>query len=126
MKKSPSPDKMIQEKQAGFSQRMFALEKLANRLDSKWQVPGTNITFGWDSLIGLIPGVGDTLTFLISGYIFREGCLLGVPGWVKWLMIQNIFLDWLIGLIPIIGDWFDVGWKANLRNVKLIRKHAKY
>ncbi len=106
-------------------ERLDKLDKLANAMDANWKLPFTDIRVGWDSLIGLIPGVGDTLTSLISAHIIREAHQMGVPGWVKWRMGWNILVDWLIGLVPLVGDIFDVGWKANKRNVELIKKHRK-
>lgn len=108
-----------------ISDRIDRLDKLANSMDTKWKLPFTEIRMGWDTLIGLIPGVGDTLTSLVSAYIIREAHEMGVPAWVKWRMGWNVFIDWLIGLVPLLGDIFDVGWKANKRNVALIKKHRK-
>ena len=106
-------------------ERLARLDKLANAMDSNWKLPFTDIRVGWDTLIGLIPGVGDTLTSLVSAYIIREAHQMGVPSWIKWRMGWNMFIDWLIGLVPLLGDIFDVGWKANKRNVELIKKYRK-
>ncbi len=61
----------------------------------------------------------------VSAYIIYEGRKLGVPRWVHATMIGNVLIDWVIGLIPLVGDLLDIGWKANLKNVALIKKHAK-
>lgn len=103
--------------------RLQRLTKLADAMDTKWRLFGVPI--GWDTIIGLIPGIGDTLTSIISVYILREGHRLGVPWWVKLRMGWNIFLDWLIGLVPLLGDLMDIGWKANSKNVALIKRHAR-
>lgn len=108
-----------------IASRMADLDKLAMWLDSKWRLPGTQIYVGYDTLIGLIPGIGDTITTLISAYIIRQADLLGVPGWIKWRMAWNVAVDWFIGIIPLVGDIFDIGWKANIKNVELIKRHAK-
>lgn len=100
------------------------LEKLADWLDSRFVVPGTSLRFGLDSVIGLIPGVGDTLMLAISSYIIGRARRHGVPKHVQARMIFNAGIDWLIGLIPFVGDVFDIGWKANRRNLALIRKHG--
>ena len=108
------------------AKRLAHLESLAKKMDSQWTMPYFGARMGWDTIIGLIPGIGDTLTTFISVYILRQAHLMGVPLWVKWRMTWNIFIDWLIGLIPLIGDIFDIGWKANLKNIELIKKHAKH
>lgn len=105
--------------------RLARLDKLAAAMDTQWRLPLIGARVGWDTVLGLLPGIGDTLSSLISVYILKEGHALGVPFWVKLLMLWNIFVDWLIGLIPLFGDLFDLGWKANSRNVRLIRKYAK-
>ncbi len=102
--------------------RLQRLSKLADAMDTKWRLFGVPI--GWDTIIGLIPGIGDTMTSIVSIYILREGHQLGVPWWVKIRMGWNIFLDWLIGLVPLLGDLLDVGWKANTKNVALIKRHV--
>ncbi len=101
------------------------LDFLADLMDNKFTIPGTSIRFGIDSLIGLIPGIGDTISLLISSYIVRRAHEYGVPHHVKARMAFNIFVDWLIGIVPFIGDIFDVGWKANRMNVDLLKKYAK-
>ena len=92
-------------------------------MDSKFQLPGTKINLGLDTIIGLIPGIGDTVGLGIAGYIVMRGAHIGVPKHKLAAMGANIFVDWLIGLIPIIGDLFDMGWKANNRNAQIIREH---
>jgi hypothetical protein len=101
------------------------LELLADWMDSKFFIPGTNYRFGLDPLIGLIPGIGDTAGLLISAYIFHKASAHDLPRHLKIRMIANIFIDWLIGLIPFLGDLFDIGWKANRRNVELLRLHLE-
>lgn len=101
--------------------KLRQLDALADLLDSRFILPGTNISLGIDALIGLIPVIGDTLGVLISSYLVKLAHELGVPGHVKLRMGANIFMDWLIGLVPFIGDAFDIGWKANRRNAKLVR-----
>ncbi|CAM3743613.1 DUF4112 domain-containing protein [Litorimonas haliclonae] len=98
------------------------IESLAALMDSQFKLPGTSINLGLDSIVGLIPGVGDTASLGVSGYIFMQAARLNPPKRKMFRMGFNIFLDWLIGLIPIIGDIFDVGWKANNRNAKMMRE----
>ena len=99
------------------------LERLAKLMDSQFRLPGTNIKFGLDALIGLIPGIGDFATFIISGMMLSALAKNGASGFVLARMTVNIILDALIGSIPILGDIFDVGFKANERNLKLMREH---
>ena len=101
------------------------LEDMAQWMDSRFNIPGTSIRFGIDSLLGLIPGVGDTVTLISTVYLLGVARTHDVPFNVQIKMVWNAFLDWLIGLVPIIGDVFDVGWKANLKNVSLIKEHTK-
>lgn len=100
------------------------LDKLANWLDSRFTLPWLNIKLGWDTIIGLIPFIGDSLTTLLGAYIIREAHTLNIPKWVLFVMMWNLFVDWIFGSIPLVGDLFDIGWKANVKNISLIRKHA--
>ncbi|CUH21606.1 hypothetical protein JSE7799_00565 [Jannaschia seosinensis] len=101
------------------------LDKLAFNLDSRYRVPGTRIRFGWDSIIGLVPGLGDTVTLIPAAYILVQSHKLGTPNSVKGRMVFNAGLDWVVGSIPLVGDLFDVGLKANRRNVALLRRHLE-
>ncbi len=99
------------------------LDKMAEWMDSRFKIPGTSIRFGFDSLLGLIPGIGDTVTLATTGYLISRAHNYKLPWHVKTTMLWNLFIDWLIGLIPLLGDIFDVGWKANQKNVALIKKY---
>ncbi len=107
------------------NQEIERLEKLAEWLDTKFSIPGTNIRFGLDSLIGLLPFVGDTITLIPLVYLISKAQKFNLPFHVTLSMIANAALDWFIGLVPLFGDIFDIGFKANIRNVKLIKKYAK-
>jgi hypothetical protein len=100
------------------------LENLAHYLDGLFRIPGTGWRFGLDSLIGLVPNVGDTLTSFASFYILLAGVRYGVPKITLLRMAFNIGLDYLVGTIPFIGDAFDFFWKANKQNMDLIRTRA--
>ncbi len=104
---------------AAQARALRRLRGLAGLLDDRFRVPGTNIRYGLDGLIGFVPGIGDTAMSLVSAYILIECYRLGVPKPVLARMLTNLGLDWLIGLIPIVGDLFDVGFKANRRNFRL-------
>ena len=104
-------------------ERIARLERLADGLDSRYRVPGTSIRFGWDSILGLVPGLGDVAALAPAGYIWMEAHRMGAPNAVKARMAANIGLDWVVGTVPVIGDLFDVGFKSNRRNVALLREH---
>ncbi|HEX2591342.1 MAG TPA: DUF4112 domain-containing protein [Rhizomicrobium sp.] len=103
-------------------EELARLEWLAQLLDSRFMVPGTNIRFGVDGLIGLIPGVGDVVSGLISLYLITRASYLGLSPWVKARMVWNVVLDTAIGAIPFLGDIFDVSFKSNVRNIALARE----
>src|SRR5205085_25693 len=101
-----------------------SLDDLSRYLDGLFRVPGVGWRFGLDALIGLIPNVGDTLTFLPAMYILFAGVRYGVPKITLLRMAFNLGLDYVVGLIPFIGDAFDFVWKANEKNMNLIRTRA--
>jgi Domain of unknown function (DUF4112) len=101
-----------------------SLDDLSFYLDGLFRVPGVGWRFGLDSLIGLVPNIGDTLTFLPSMYILFAGVRYGVPKITLLRMAFNIGLDYIVGAIPFIGDAFDFVWKANQQNMDLIRERA--
>ena len=101
-----------------------SLETLSTYLDGLFKVPGTGWRFGLDSLIGLIPNVGDMVTSVASFYILIAGVRYGVPKITLVRMAFNIGLDYVVGAIPIIGDAFDFFWKANKQNMDLIRERG--
>lgn len=101
------------------------LERLAEWMDAKFRIPGTGIRMGLDGLLGFIPGIGDTAGFAVSAYMLGKARAMGVPPSLMVRMVWNIFIDWLIGLVPLLGDIFDVGFKANLRNVALLKEHVR-
>ena len=103
-----------------YSARLDRINKLADFLDSKFTIPGTTIRFGWDGLIGLIPAVGDTLTLLPQLYLLYEAIRAKVGAKTILKMAVNVAIDWAVGSIPVIGDVFDVAFKSNLRNAKLL------
>jgi len=100
------------------------LDDLSFYLDGLFRVPGTGWRFGLDSLIGLIPNVGDTLTSFASFYILIAGVRYGVPKITLLRMAFNIGLDYAVGSIPFLGDAFDFVWKSNQQNMDLIRTRA--
>ena len=106
--------------------RRAALERLdwlAHLMDSAIVIPGTRITVGLDALIGLAPGIGDTVTALISLWMVKEAHQLGAPRHIIMRMVGNVALDGIVGAVPLVGDAFDVMFRANKRNMKLLREH---
>ena len=98
------------------------VRSLARLLDSAVRVPGTGIRFGLDSVIGLIPGIGDLTGAALSGYIVLAAARSGVPGSVLAKMVLNLGVDTLVGTVPLLGDLFDVAFRANTRNAALLER----
>lgn len=96
-------------------------ETVADLLDRAFRLPGTQVRFGLDSLVGLIPVVGDTATTLVGLYPVMEGLRFQIPRRTISKMLVNLGIDWLIGLIPVVDLVFDVAYKANLKNVELLK-----
>jgi hypothetical protein len=101
------------------------LDFLAHLLDDVFRVPGTSIRFGLDGIIGLVPGVGDILGGLASTIIVVAAWVRGVPYVTLLRMVVNIGIEVLLGTIPLLGDAFDIAWKANRRNYALIVRHLE-
>jgi hypothetical protein len=99
------------------------LDRLAYWLDDRFEVPGTRFRVGLDGLVGLIPGIGDAATNAITAYIIFQAWRLGVPRSVLTRMLSNLGIDFVVGLVPVFGDLFDIGYKANRRNARLLRRH---
>jgi hypothetical protein len=101
-----------------------SLDHLAWLMDDLFRVPGIGWRFGLDALIGLIPGLGDTATSLVSFYILASAVRYRVPKITMLRMGCNIGIDYLLGSLPIVGDLFDAWWKSNQMNVALLRNRA--
>lgn len=97
---------------------------VAKLLDSAFVIPGTNRRVGFDALIGLLPGVGDAVSAALASYIIWEAKQLGLPKWKIARMIANTAVDTAIGAIPIAGDAFDLFFKSNQRNLRIIQEHV--
>jgi hypothetical protein len=105
--------------------KVARLRRLSHLLDKAIPIPGTKFRFGLDPIIGLLPGGGDTVTGALSAYIVVEAARMGVPREILLQMVGNILLDYSAGLIPVLGDIFDLGWKSNVKNIALLEKHLK-
>lgn len=97
------------------------LDRVTQLLDTALVIPGTNIRFGADAVVGLVPGIGDAITTAISAWVIYEARRLGAPRHVIARMIGNVALDGIVGAVPFLGDLFDVMYKSNRRNMRLLR-----
>ena len=104
---------------------LAALRKWSVLLDSAFRVPGTRLTFGLDPLLGLIPVIGDLTTPLFAALLLLHAVRLRIPRVVQVRMLINAAIDFGVGAIPVAGDLFDFGWKANVRNLALLERHAR-
>lgn len=105
--------------------RLRRLQVLADWLDSRWRIPGTPWRIGLDGIASIVPVAGDTLTAVIAAWIVLEAKQFGVPPSTLARMAWNVGLDWAVGSIPIAGTVFDIGWKANNKNLKLLLRHLE-
>ena len=103
------------------SDRIALIDALATLLDTALVIPGTGVRFGLDAVIGLVPVVGDMITTALSLFIVHEAHQLGAPGHVIARMLGNVALDGFLGAVPLVGDAFDVLWRASRRNVRLLQ-----
>jgi len=108
-------------KQEQEETELARIEAIANLMDARFKLPILPVPIGLDTIVGLIPGIGDTISLGVSSIIVAGAYRLGMPKRALIQMGINIFVDWLIGLVPVIGDLFDIGWQGNLRNVRIAR-----
>lgn len=101
------------------------LDLLAALLDSRWRIPGTSVRYGLDALAGLVPVAGDMATGLVSAYIVLRARSCGAGNGLVARMLGNVLLDTVVGSIPVLGSIFDVYFKANNRNIRLLRHHLQ-
>jgi hypothetical protein len=106
-------------------QRLTQVRWIARTMDDQFTVPRTKIQFGWDAIIGLLPGIGDVLTSAVSLVVVHHAWRLGSPSFVLVRMLRNIGIDLVFGSIPILGDAFDVAWKANRKNARLVEQYLQ-
>ena len=125
-----SPDRMFDEMftamavdtrdPAKIRQRIETLEML---LERSFVLPGVRMPIGLDAIVGLVPVIGDFITAAMGAYIVWEARNLGLPKWQLWRMSGNILFDTALGAVPLVGDAFDLMFKSNSRNLKIIRRH---
>lgn len=105
---------------AAIRRRVEALEMI---LERSFVIPGINRPIGLDSIVGLIPVIGDFITAAMGSYLIWEAKNLGMPKWQRWRMAGNIAFDTALGAVPVVGDAFDFIYKSNSKNLKIILKH---
>ena len=108
---------------AGTEEAVARVEALARLMDGAFVLPGTNFRLGLDAIIGLVPVAGDVISGLVSSYLIWEARQLGASKWLITRMMANTLLDTTLGAIPLVGDAFDVLFRANLKNMALLRAH---
>jgi hypothetical protein len=111
---------------AGTRSRQAALDRLdhlATLFDTAFLLPGTNIRFGIESVMRLVPGIGYVAASGLSCYLLYEAYALGVPKHVFARMLANVAIEGIIGAVPLAGDAFDVMFRANRRNIRILREH---
>ncbi|ACB54122.1 hypothetical protein cce_4774 [Crocosphaera subtropica ATCC 51142] len=106
--------------------KVTRLHRISHVLDKAIPIPGTQWRIGLDPILGLIPGGGDTIAGTLSAYIIIESARMGLNQKVIGQMVANVLLDSLVGSVPVVGDVFDVTWKANVRNIELLEHHLNY
>lgn len=102
--------------------RLNRVRRVAGLMDDKFAIPGTRIRFGLDSLVGLVPGVGDAATSVAGLWLVVEAARLKTPRGILLRMCLNLFVDSTLGAVPLAGDVFDLYWKSNRRNAVLLEK----
>ncbi|HEX5789363.1 MAG TPA: DUF4112 domain-containing protein [Woeseiaceae bacterium] len=105
-------------------ERLRRLDRLAWLLDNSIPVPGTRFRIGLDGLIGLVPGIGDAVGALLSSYLIAEAARGGASASLILRMALNVAVETIVGFVPVLGDLFDFGFKANARNVRLLRENV--
>lgn len=100
--------------------RIEAMEQL---LERSFVIPGTNVPIGLDSIVGLIPVVGDLIAAAMGSYLIWEARNLGLPKWKLARMAGNIAFDTAVGAVPVLGDAFDFAFRSNTRNLRIVKKH---
>jgi hypothetical protein len=109
----------------GVESAMARITTVAKLMDSLFAIPGTRIRLGVDSLLGLVPVVGDIFSQIVAGYLIWEARQLGVPNLTLWSMVCNTMIDSVVGAVPIAGDVFDVAFRANMKNLRLLQRHLE-
>jgi hypothetical protein len=126
MDRIEAPASLVPEVATLDPRRMDRLRRVGWLLDNSIPIPGTRIRLGIDQIIGLVPGIGDLIGGVLSLYIIAEAWRLGVPRGLLARMGWNVAVDTLVGEVPILGDLFDIGFKANIRNLALLDGYLRH
>ena len=110
---------------ASRADKLARLELIATIMDTAFAIPGTRIRLGADAAIGLVPGVGDVIAQAVAAYLIYEAHQLGLPKHKLLRMGGNVLADLVFGSVPVFGDLFDMFWRANKRNMKILRDHVE-
>lgn len=117
--------KVVDHRAEQRKQTLKRLETISKLFDDAVTVPGTKITLGWDAVLGLIPVVGDGVTTAVSSYFLWEANRLGARKRTMFRMLGNILVDFTVGTVPLVGDLIDVSWRANRRNMRLLKQELE-
>jgi len=109
----------------GVEAALARITAVAKLMDSLFAIPGTRIRLGVDSLLGLVPVVGDIASQVVAAYLIWEARQLGVPKFTLWRMVGNTLVDTVVGAVPLVGDAFDVAFRANMKNLRLLQRHLE-
>ncbi|HEU4564851.1 MAG TPA: DUF4112 domain-containing protein [Gemmatimonadaceae bacterium] len=120
---APPAAEIREEPSIRTTRQLASVRAVARLLDDIFTIPGTRIRVGFDPILGLVPGLGDAIGGLLSVYIIVAAARLGAPSDVLMRMLGNVLVDSAVGSVPLVGDLFDVGWRANRRNVMLLEQH---
>ena len=105
--------------------RLDRVQSFARLLDASIPIPGTRLSFGIDAVIGLVPGLGDAVGVAFSTVILWQGFQMGASKRLLTRMLYNVGVDGLLGAIPLLGDWHDLVWKANIKNAELLKRQVE-
>lgn len=113
----------VSESDRGLSRddRVQRIERLSEWLDSAFEIPVVGYRVGWDTVIGLVPGIGDLATTIMSGWIINEARKLGVSRWILSRMLANSVFDFAVGVVPVAGDVLDATFRSNNRNLAILK-----
>jgi hypothetical protein len=126
MSHTPASPALIPEIGTVDQHRLDRLRRVGWLLDNSLPIPGTRFRLGIDQIVGLVPGIGDLVGGVLSLYIIVESARMGVPGALLARMGWNVAVDTLVGEIPVLGDIFDIGFKANIRNLALLDGYLQH
>lgn len=117
----PDPQSRVERR----AQQVEWLTRWSRQLDSRFPIPGTRFRFGWDPIIGLVPGAGEVVSASFGAVVLFRALQFGVPRVIVLRMVLNVLIDLAVGAVPVAGDLFDFAWKSNDMNLALLVRHAR-